>query len=235
MVARRVVVVCGWMESAARPVDKYAQLYRKLGYDAVVLLSSQRDFLTSAANVHPKAAAALLPAVGDSYELIPHMLSNGGCRSWYCLENHLREAKRPFTVPAMIFDSSPSVASFGGFVWMWQGATLLPSRLQVLGTRAFLIALSLYPLVTRTTDVFTLHWQRFFLEQSSIPKLFLYSSSDKIVAATDVRAAMHEAASHGGVVEAVDFADSPHVSHYAADPSRYTQAVQTFLRKYLKK
>ncbi|EQC26849.1 hypothetical protein SDRG_15359 [Saprolegnia diclina VS20] len=144
MATKRVVVVCGWMGAKARPVAKYAELYKQLGYDAVVLLSSQGDFLTDGANVHPTAPTDLLPPT-ESLELIPHMLSNGGCRSWYCFEDHLRGSQRPFHVPAMVFDSAPSRATTKSLLETWKGAGNLPSLGLSLGMRAFLVQLTLYP------------------------------------------------------------------------------------------
>ncbi|OQR98894.1 indole-diterpene biosynthesis protein PaxU [Achlya hypogyna] len=232
MTVKRIAVICGWMDAPSRPVTKYAQLYKRLGYDSVVLLSTKADFLKHEKLVHATTTLESVDA-RTKVELIPHMLSNGGCRSWYCFEEHLRARQQPYSVPAMVFDSAPYSPRLGALAFTWRGAPFLPTLWDCVAMRAFMVALGSYPVLTNSTDAFTLMWQRFFREQASIPKLFLYSSADRVISAVDVEAAITEARNHGGVVEQLDFERSPHVAHLAYDPERYINVLGTFLTKHV--
>ncbi|KDO28456.1 hypothetical protein SPRG_06695 [Saprolegnia parasitica CBS 223.65] len=134
----------------------------------------------------------------------------------------------------MVFDSAPSRATTKALRETWKGAGNLPSLGLSLGMRAFLVQLTLYPYVTRTANVFGLHWQRFFVEQAHIPKLFLYSNADEIVSAECVQAAIEDATARGSDVASVNYGQSPHVSHLATDPVGYTQHLQAFLDKHVR-
>ncbi|OQR94869.1 hypothetical protein ACHHYP_00882 [Achlya hypogyna] len=234
MASKRVVVVCGWMGAGGRPVDKYAQIYRQLGFDAVVLVSSTWDFFKSERQVQAGAAKALLDMVRSSdVEIIPHMLSNGGCRSWYCLEDHLRTALGEVKVPAMIFDSAPSLGTEDAVNFTWWGARHLPSLAECAGVRASLSMLKWLPFCTSATDHFARHWDRFFGAQQVVPKLFFYSSSDTFVDADSVQAAIAAAKEGGATVEAVDFKQSTHVNHLTYDPITYSKTIASFLAKHV--
>ncbi|OQR98901.1 hypothetical protein ACHHYP_07602 [Achlya hypogyna] len=237
MATKRVVVVCGWLGAKSRPVSKYTELYGAMGYDTVVLLSGEADLLKPHRFVHANAVAQvfmpLKSSPDDVLELIPHMLSNGGCRSWYSVENYLCAADVRYVVPAMVFDSAPSTNVWDSANYAWRATTELPTFLARLATRAMLIGMKWYPTVTRTQDSFEAHWDRYFRSQPHVPKLFLYSPSDNIVDPSHVRAAIACAKSHGGDVDVLEVPGAKHVSILTHAPELYATTVRNFLRKHL--
>ncbi|OQS05125.1 hypothetical protein THRCLA_02700 [Thraustotheca clavata] len=232
MTSKRVVVLCGWMDGQLRLVNKYKSIYEQLGYESIVLLSLKSDFLKDEKLVHSLALPSLLEDTKTNVQFIPHMFSNGGCRSWYCFENHLQSNQVPYKVPAMIFDSAPYTPTFDAIEFTWHGAKFMQTWRDCIDMRFFLIKLGLYPYLTQTTNAFTLMWQRYFKAQANVPKLFLYSSKDTIISSENVEAAIQEAKSHGTIVEHINFEKSQHVAHFPYNPQLYTRTIHDFLDKH---
>ncbi|KDO16791.1 hypothetical protein SPRG_17720 [Saprolegnia parasitica CBS 223.65] len=237
MTTKRVVVVCGWLGAKARPVAKYAELYQQLGCDTVVLLSGGADLLQPVRFLHRNAVATLLTPLkqspADTLELIPHMLSNGGCRSWYAVERSLRDADERYTVPAMVFDSAPSTNVRDAADYAWPATDELPTLRMRFLTRLMLIGMKWYPTLSRSDDAFEQHWQRYLVDQAHVPKLFLFSPHDSVVSPTNIRAAIARAKDAGSRVVVEEFALAKHVSLYTHAPERYASVVASFFKQVL--
>ncbi|EQC26850.1 hypothetical protein SDRG_15360 [Saprolegnia diclina VS20] len=237
MTTKRVVVVCGWLNAKARPVAKYAELYKQLGYDAVVLLSGGADLLQPARFLHPNAVATVLAPLKqsptDTLELIPHMLSNGGCRSWFAVERSLRDANERYIVPAMVFDSAPSTNVKDAADFSWPATDALPTLRLRLATRLMLIGMKWYPTLSRSDDAFEEHWQRYLVDQAHVPKLFMFSPQDNIVSPAHIQAAIACAKDAGTRVVVEEFVQAKHVSLYAQAPQRYASVVASFFKQAL--
>ncbi|EQC26851.1 hypothetical protein SDRG_15361 [Saprolegnia diclina VS20] len=228
---RLVVVVCGWMGGSRRAVDKYAAVYTRLGCkDVVVVQNSMLDFFK--ADVHA-ATAARLQQLGDDCAFVPHLLSNGGCKSWTSIDTHMRNANHAFHVPAMVFDSAPSRGEQAAVDFTWRGARHLRTLRERLAVRLSLSALKWLPPFRPAHEQFKDHWRLCFDTYKAVPKLFLYSSRDTFVDPESIRTAMATANESATIVDAVDFATSGHVQHLATDPTRYARALQAFCAKAL--
>ncbi|KAG9402713.1 Transmembrane protein 53 [Aphanomyces cochlioides] len=218
-------------------------MYNKLGYRTLMLPSHGLDFFLPERWVHMTAIRQVEQIVKDQnnapLEIIPHVLSNGGCRSWYCFENQLIHAGIPFRVASIVFDSCPSIpgpTSESPFTMMQLQQIPL---LKLLVTERFMwrwIIFALHALLwlTGRKHPFTLHYLRYLIRDASIPKLFLYSSADELVGSADIQGAIQTARSMGSPFASVDFEVSKHVSHYRTNPALYMSTVQTFLSKHVR-
>ncbi|KAF0756267.1 hypothetical protein AaE_004705 [Aphanomyces astaci] len=231
-----LILVCGWTNADAAQVDAYLEMYKKLGYHALMLPSHGIDFFLPERWVHGAAVdqvRRLAAGQAASLGLIPHVMSNGGCRSWYCFENQLLQARVPFHVVSMVFDSCPSIPGALSddpittqvrqtpflrhlvaqrFVWRW-----------------ILVFLHLLLWLTGRKHPFTLHYLRYLIRDAATPKLFLYSSADELVSTSDIQGAIQTAQSMGSSITCVDFEASQHVSHLNSNPALYASSIQAFV------
>ena len=240
-----LVVVCGWMKASRRGVQKYADMHT-LRYRTTTLESHIPDLFRSPASMHKGALHRIqsLHPTTDELVIIPHMISNGGCISWYALEDHLVKAGIPYRVPAMIFDSSPNTPAAWNPLYAAGGFQALDALTQDIAppVRRVLIKAALFcmwesavlywRLNSSMKNPFARNVERLIIRDAHIPKLFLYSSGDKLVTAQEIQVVIAQAKALGTPVEAKDFKDSDHVSHFHCHSDAYIDLVDTFLKKY---
>ncbi|KAF0691513.1 Aste57867_17286 [Aphanomyces stellatus] len=234
-----LVLVCGWIAAKPRTVDKYAAVHQALGYETLTLLATPFEFFTPEASVHTKSFEAFkawrqrFPA-DEPLHIVPHIFSNGGARTWYCFENHLVRAGMPFHVPGMIIDSAltkPYDHKTGPAAFA--ASVKNPVLRQLLTGLLILVffVLKWVLIACGQGSPIELHFQRFIERDTAIPKLFLYSTADKMIPASQVEYAIETAQALQTPVTAVNFEDSMHVAHLTKHPERYAQSVETFLAK----
>ncbi|RHY20039.1 hypothetical protein DYB36_005109 [Aphanomyces astaci] len=246
-----LVLVCGWMHAPSRGVAKYANLFQRLGYRTEVVESHVGHLFMPPAWIHAKSptVAALESAASiannDDTELviIPHLISGGGCISWYCVERHLRQRGVRFFVPAMIFDSSPNSGkgfdvfegSFDKILDDFTSTTTSPVKRWIARTvlKAGWAAVMLRWSGRFGPDPLQRNFAKLIIADAAIPKLFLYSSNDVIITAPEVEEAIAAAAAGGTPLDQVNFHTSLHVSHYLDYPEVYEQSIVNFLTKYV--
>ncbi|ETV95205.1 hypothetical protein H310_11462 [Aphanomyces invadans] len=236
-----VVVICGWLMAKHRPLEKYVELYAAMGYRTFVLHSNPWHLFLPQSTVQKKAFLEFQAWVesetrtNDAVVILPHILSNGGCWSWYCLENHIVQAGVPFKVPTMILDSAPSKPYAHGtapaaFTAQMKNPILRQAMMWIL-TAVFV----LHAFVVRVcgyTHPVELQFERLIHRDAAIPKLFLYSDNDVMIPPDQIEYAITTAKQLNTPAEAVNFETSKHVAHLSHSPDRYTKAVREFLAKY---
>ncbi|ETV95204.1 hypothetical protein H310_11461 [Aphanomyces invadans] len=242
---KTVVLLCGWMGAKPRTVDKYAGIYRAMGFETFVLLSTPSDFFKSPNTVHRSSfesfrswLSTVVPssASDQSVAIVPHIFSNGGARSWVCFQHHLPNLGLNHTVPAMVLDSTPTkpreyASTDAAFTATIQNTIVRAVLTTLLGLcmRVFeCIAMSLgrqHPI-----DV---NYERIIEQGAGIPKLFLYSAADRIVPANQIEFAVATVKSLGTPAIAVDFETSGHVAHYTVDPERYVKSIREFVAHFV--
>ncbi|OQR98898.1 hypothetical protein ACHHYP_07604 [Achlya hypogyna] len=211
-------------------------MYKNLGYDEpIVLLSRGADFFTPVASVHSNVTAQLLQP-GKTLRFHVHMLSGGGARSWYCVEQQLKAHQQAYSVVSMVFDSAPPVpqrneANPAPFVEHIKSSWLHALLFGLMKT--LLLSWGAIAWVFGLKHPVRLQYEAQILQSAAIPKLFLYSAADTIVPPRDVHDTMNDAKAIGTHVEEVDFVTSPHVCHYLQFPERYSAAVAAFLSRTL--
>ncbi|KAJ3304247.1 hypothetical protein HDV03_002984 [Kappamyces sp. JEL0829] len=236
MTSKTLVVVCGWMNGSRKTVLKYSQLYKELGLETLVLLSSTSHFLLYPLRwIHTKEAVELRAMLETQQitQIVVHIMSNGGATSWLALESKFPKGYLP--VKAMVFDSAPSL--------------FVPERNTRPSPSIFYNHISLAPLrwvasILLPPVLYLSHYYfSFFPHQhrlsrnfhalvhvaKDVPKLFLYSADDKVVRSEDIKSAIESAKSLSTRVSSFDFGNSNHVAHFMRYPAVYRQNIIGFL------
>ena len=239
-----LVLVCGWLNAPRRGVVKYVEMYKSFQYQTMMLESNASFFVLSPSSIHKDAVAQVqkLRRASDELVIIPHMISNGGCISWYCLEDHLAKAGISYRVPAMIFDSAPN--SDKGMLGVVSNASegldsftkdiqspLKRSIAKVVLAFGYSAAVLRWRLLG-TPDPKQRNFDRFIIRDARIPKLFLYSDEDKMVVADEIEVGIAKARSLGTPVETVKFHGSEHVAHFRLNPELYSKTIRQFLTQH---
>ncbi|KDO28458.1 hypothetical protein SPRG_06697 [Saprolegnia parasitica CBS 223.65] len=223
------------MHGMSRHVTKYAALYSDLGFSSsTIVLSRGLDFFTPWTSVAAETAARLCDPT-QTLRLHVHIMSNGGARSWFCLEQHLQRRQQPYIVTSFVFDSAPSMVRGGvgdprPFVAHVKNPVARGALYGVM--KLVMVAWSALAWLLRWDHPFTQLFESQICTTGAIPKLFLYSSADTMVVATDVEDAILVAKAVGARVESVDFKTSAHVAHYMAHPETYRAALASFFPWY---
>ncbi|XP_008922602.1 transmembrane protein 53 [Manacus vitellinus] len=163
-----------------------------------------------------------------------HVFSNGGVMLYRYIIEALRTHK-PFQnlrVAGTIFDSTPGRRNLVGalralaIVLVSVNVLLRYFLLLTFATGAVVLRVLLYPL---TRFVHESHYDALLKAPSRWPELYLYSQADAIIKASEVKHMADTRQQLGVPVKAVDFSDSPHVSHMRVYPTYYSSLCVTFL------
>jgi pimeloyl-ACP methyl ester carboxylesterase len=228
-----IVALCGWMDGPMKPIQKYAAFFEQLGFRVIILRSQSSDIFLPTWYVQ-RWTSWRLGRLLKNDEWIAHIMSNGGCRSWYCLQQHLGNIKPN----AMIFDSCPSYFDpdwkFPPIFFQNIQLTFVKIAVQFLQERIILPLYAHWFRIFPSTHAFSKHTQLFLREQRDIPKLFLYSSADKLIPVHAILQSITVAEEERNDFETKDFETSGHVLHFPCFPKEYIDIIAKFLRKYYK-
>jgi hypothetical protein len=225
------------MDGNPRAVKKYAQLYESLGFRVLILIATSSHFMGYPISwVHSYTAKLIRDKLNgeEDTEWVVHMMSNGGCRSWYCFEKNYQT---PLKVKAMIFDSAPSKFDpdreppYHIFFPRLNLVLRLVLINLVIKPSIYIVKFASY--FFNVSHPMLLHQQRFIEEQCHIPKLFLYSSKDKLVRSSDIMEVVVKARDSGTRVQSFDFVDSAHVAHFQKYATEYRKKIKQFLKEEL--
>jgi pimeloyl-ACP methyl ester carboxylesterase len=243
-------LLVGWGNSMPAQLKAYERLHLGLGAQARSVIPDTRAGL-----MDPTAYARALEPVarelaeeGADRPLVVHLFSDNGFIGWAALLDALtriRDGSRVRdAIRGVILDSSPG---------LWNARTRLEfARRFALGmTPALARALRLgprerIPIATRALGLAFVGYQIAFPRavatmrsaadrvvhlQPRCPHLFLYGGEDVLVPPDDVRAWIAKQRDRGIDVEEAAFPGARHVALYPADPRRYRDAVQSFVRR----
>jgi hypothetical protein len=225
-----IVVVCGWLNGSLKPVSKYAVLYATMGYRVLILLSKSYEWIFYPDSLlHLQTFNRIKSIINPNEQFIIHLMSNGGCRSWFCLEKHLKTKNiNPLVI---VFDSCPSYLDLNSKLpnafytknWLlnWAISLIIVIRVKFM--------MKYFP----STNIFTKSINRFVHELKHVPKLFLYSNGDKVISEIAIKKVVKEAKEAGSEVEEFNFGDSEHVAHLQKYPIEYQNIITIFLKKYI--
>ncbi|KAF0693995.1 Aste57867_15093 [Aphanomyces stellatus] len=225
------------MSAKPRSIQKYEAMYKALGYHTFVLLASPMDNFRPTASIQKHSIQPFHTFLASldrttNLELVVHLMSNGGCRSWFAFQKHLVKTTTPFTISAIVIDSAPYQpgdlrAAPAAFVATITNpivkAVVRAVVASVLQTICWVCAAIDQPLFT------DMNFDMVTKQDTAVPRLFLYSKHDPIMPASHVELAIATAKAANVHVTAVDFEDSAHVAHFAKYPDLYVQAVKAFL------
>lgn len=103
---RPIVIVSGWLDAKLRHAAVYVAMYQAMGFPVILLQSVSEDFIYRLSYfVHRDTSQVLDHMIPTDSVFIPHLMSNGGLNSFYCLLSNL---KRKIGILAMVIDSAPS-------------------------------------------------------------------------------------------------------------------------------
>ncbi|KAF0686117.1 Aste57867_22082 [Aphanomyces stellatus] len=236
------------MGGSARAVSKYTPIFHRLGYDTTVVPSTIKHFYLTPESSHRDVADGIRASLASSSQelvVIPHMLSNGGCMSWYAIQQHLVHAGVHFTVPAMIFDSAPHSTygfhkyhasintSLDAIVDSWKVESPVMRALLGGALRLGWMSVAARWALVGAPDPFQRNFANLIERDAAIPKLFLYSHGDHVVPSAEVEGSIAAATALGTTLEMVNFGTSVHVSHFAHAPETYEAAIVSFLAKHV--
>lgn len=226
-----IVVVSGWMDGSASLVIKYANIYRAMNYKVLILLSKSSQWLFYPDYfIHLKTFIKIRNLIVPEQDFILHLMSNGGCKSWYALEKKLLPMK--IKSKLFIFDSCPTSFSKESALYnpFFLGNVFLHKLVTIL-----LKVIKFYYLLYPEAHSFSVCVDRFIKTLNKAPKLFLYSKGDRLIHSDLIVKSIVLAKSFGTETESIDFVDSEHVQHFRKYPNRYQRAIKSFLERYAKK
>jgi len=232
-----IVFVCGWMNGKERPAQKYAQLYERLGYRTIILLSKGSDFFIPNSWVHQSSWKALTDTLKhEQSKVIVHVMSNGGCRSWYCFERQAQMDGVEFEIVSMVFDSCPSLPTKDRSRSTSAYGADAKSETRKNASKFFAsCAIILYRclgIIFGFHHPFRYPFERMIIQQAAVPKLFLYSKSDTLVGYEEIEYTMSKAKELNTTISCYDFGNSKHIAHMMQDPETYKKIVDEFITKY---
>ncbi|KAI0644593.1 hypothetical protein C8Q79DRAFT_782661 [Trametes meyenii] len=245
-----LIIIFGWLGAKPSHLRKYSEAYRRLcpSSSQLIINSDPLRFWKPLA-VRERALEKAVQDIeshfsdvqrGTPPRIMMHIMSNGGACSLVDLASRLR--KKGVQAPAgtkcaVIFDSSPAPVTFAimnrAFTAGIRGrlrryfAMLLVSTIYVitLVVRAAL-RLPAKPMereLALLNDSSLLPWT-----SARTPRMYLYSSGDRIVPAPGVEEHAARARMAGFPVRMVHFGQSGHVAHARDDPEKYWGAVRSF-------
>ncbi|NXK97746.1 TM53B protein, partial [Formicarius rufipectus] len=236
-----VVILLGWAGCQDRYLAKYSALYSQKGCPVIRYTAPWRMvFFSEIFGIKSLQTPArqLLELLFDyrveDRPVLFHVFSNGGVMLYrYVIEAlHTHKPFKNLRVAGTIFDSAPGRRNLiGGLralavVLVSMNVLLKYFLLLTFATTAVVLRILLYPL---TRFIHESHYDVLLKAPSRWPELYLYSQADAIIKASEVKHMADARQQLGVPVKAVDFSDSPHVSHMRVYPTYYSSLCMTFL------
>ncbi|KAI0356358.1 DUF829-domain-containing protein [Trametes cingulata] len=244
-----LIIIFGWLGAKMQTLRKYADAYRKLyPSSAQVIVSSDPlrfwkplRFRESALEpvVQDVEKVLAVPQDAPPPRILLHAMSNGGVGSLVDLASAIR--KRRLQAPsgtkcAIVFDSAPAPTRYGMMIRAFTAG--FRSRLTKYLMAIVLSMVYVCTFLARITFRLPKPMERELavlndpdlLPWTSVrtPRMYLYSSGDRIVHASDVEEHAARAKMVGFPVRMVHFGRSGHVAHARDDPEKYWGAIRTF-------
>ncbi|XP_017680109.1 PREDICTED: transmembrane protein 53 [Lepidothrix coronata] len=236
-----VVILLGWAGCQDKYLAKYSAIYSQKGCTVIrytapwrMIFFSESFGIKSLQTPARRLLELLFHYRVEDRPVLFHVFSNGGVMLYRYIIEALRTHK-PFQnlrVAGTIFDSTPGRRNLVGalralaIVLVSMNVLLKYFLLLTFATGAVVLRVLLYPL---TRFVHESHYDALLKAPSRWPELYLYSQADAIIKASEVKHMADTRQQLGVPVKAVDFSDSPHVSHMRVYPTYYSSLCVTFL------
>ncbi|NWT68836.1 TM53B protein, partial [Prunella himalayana] len=236
-----VVILLGWAGCQDKYLAKYSAIYSQKGCMVIrytapwrMIFFSETFGIRSLQTPARQLLELLFDYSVESRPVLFHVFSNGGAMLYrYIIEAlHAHTPFQSLRVAGTIFDSAPGRRNLRGALRAL--ATVLVSMnvllkyflLFTFASAAVVLRILLYPL---TRFLHQSHYEALLEAPSRWPELYLYSQADLIIEASEVQLLASARQQLGVPVKAVDFSDSPHVSHMRLYPAYYRSLCTTFL------
>ncbi|XP_069498436.1 transmembrane protein 53 [Ambystoma mexicanum] len=238
-----VVILLGWGGCKDQYLAKYGTIYHNQGCIVIrytapwkMIFFSESFGLDTLREQAKKLLELLFDYEIEKSPILFHVFSNGGFMLYRYVVDLVHSHRQLSTlwVVGTIIDSGPGNRNVRGSVRaldaVLMGSTNVIIRYLILFAFFLMVVVLrviLYPL---TRFFHENHYDAMKKEPSRWPQLYLYSKADLIVTSHDVLTMMEMRRQLGVLVDAVDFEDSGHVSHYREYPVRYTEVCCSFLK-----
>ncbi|NWZ77960.1 TM53B protein, partial [Poecile atricapillus] len=236
-----VVILLGWAGCQDKYLAKYSAIYSQKGCTVIrytapwrMIFFSETFGIRSLQTPARRLLELLFDYSVENRPVLFHVFSNGGAMLYrYIIEAlHTHKPFQNLRVAGTIFDSAPGRRNLRGGLRAL--ATVLVSMnvllkyflLFTFASMAVVLRILLYPL---TRFIHESHYDALLKAPSRWPELYLYSQADLIIKASEVQLMANARQQLGVPVKAVDFSDSPHVSHMRVYPTYYHSLCTTFL------
>ena len=222
-----------WLGADPRHVDKYASLWRDLGWDTHVVVFDTRSCFTLAAAKRSFFAQATSlmatlrarAAADASTRLILHAFSNTGWLAYARFVQLLAAARAP--VAGAVLDSCPHAAPSSkvwaaGFVTAVRPAAPPNPRSATYRAARLLMRVWL-GWGTRKRQIRDTAADEASL--ATFDQTYIFSTTDHVIPAASVRAVVASRRATGVRVASVELAESPHVQHLRTHGGEYASAL----------
>lgn len=252
------VVVLGWWKALDSHVQKYANLYNRLGFKATTYTAPGSLFFqpwkydTESKKVFKSILKQAEEANCD--KIVFHSFSNNGCVIFHSISRIFNETSTDIKVVGGVFDSCPGVVDAPSF-YKALFAAKIPTYIKYLSILPYLPATAL--IVTSEHPVLyscgvgatylagskalqylyeVTHTQAHFNFKKNFndyQELYLFSESDTIVNYKVIEAAIDKINKKGGKTEQVKFDDTNHCAHFPKQPMKYSKTCAKFIKKFM--
>lgn len=246
-----VVLIFTWADAQPRHYVKYIEGYQNLYPNAKIILTTATTIGTffggqKAAQyivhdmVHKELAPLYLQSADSSTSrprMLAHAFSNSGgldLEATWSVWKEIFGSTTPLPLTALILDSTPGGLTYKTEFSRWTtgvslGMAVLPKPLRWALAAIVVTCLMVVPQVLGI-EIMATRGPRELNSARNIPhktaRLYVYSSSDKLIYWKDVETHAEEARNKGYANIILErFDGSSHVSHLRLDPSRYWNAV----------
>ncbi|NWY42298.1 TM53B protein, partial [Sylvia atricapilla] len=236
-----VVILLGWAGCQDKYLAKYSAIYSQKGCTVIrytapwrMIFFSETFGIRSLQTPARQLLELLFDCSVENRPVLFHVFSNGGAMLYrYVIEAlHTHKPFKNLRVAGTIFDSAPGRRNLLGAlralaaVLVSMNVLLKYFLLFTFASTAVVLRILLYPL---TRFIHESHFDALLKAPSRWPELYLYSQADLIIKASEVQLMADGRQQLGVPVKAVDFSDSPHVSHMRVYPTYYCSLCTTFL------
>lgn len=233
------VVLMGWVNCDHKYLAKYSDLLSKNGYSSLRTIQPTLTGFSVAEAPRRLWASNILDYLLERQKMqrrsiVFWQFSNGGC--WVfeqivaLVQAQARYEPIKNAMAGLIFDSAPCVMTVTSGRAAISEGTSFPIK-QLLQAAFLIMTLLTFALVGNTPKRF---WNRMLDEKLAVPRLYLYSTDDKLCDAKELETLLDRKQQQGLDLRVKRWDKSAHCAHLRKHPDEYIAEVQAFLTKVSK-
>lgn len=234
---RPLCVIMGWGGSSQRNLERYVEIFRLRGYNAVTVTPTLVDILLFPETKGKKISHQILETITnqlDASKTVFFQFSNGGCGLYYFICNEICNSASPFykkvKIIGSIFDSCPVVPNKES-VELSQRAFTMNIKNPIFNFLVWHSIGVIVPFVIWLNPIVKVFMKRLIESPISAPQLFLYSKSDLLAPYKDISDFIDCRKDRGVQTMQMLWEHTPHVSHLKHDQETYSKMLNDFLDK----
>ena len=229
--SKGVVILLGWAASRVKSLERYADIYSRIGVPVVCSAPSLPEiWFESLGNVKAKKLLdPLNKSLDEQCSVVLHLFSGAGFTFLPTIVEELRHTNSKLQLSGLVFDSGPA----------WFGLRSGLAAAKLMHQQGGYSRLAYYSscaggvVVNAIVGRSRRRSMRAVLDDPAIrvPQLYLYSAIDTVALVDEVEREMKLQANRGVDVSSHQWSDTVHVRHFREHPEEYTAQVHNFLDK----